>query len=196
MLSGVKNAVDEDLDYVHKMMSYICRYNSHVANHSEFAESRKLTIEYAKRFVEKQQQKFGLSKISKIWEENKQAAPYVFAFYPVFSQISAQAHSIDELVNILEFLAADQNRIEELLAVARHTVNILTSMAVRNVRQRDFQDVPPVMPKLEVFSADEIHIISAINPENLSMKDAQPWRPKTNCAEKQDKVILWKSSFG
>jgi hypothetical protein len=168
----------KDLDYVHKITSYICRYNKYAANHSNVAAQNKLTLGYAKCFVENQCAGFRLSKISKIWERNNQAAPYIFAFYPVFSEITAQAHSIYDLVDGLDSLAQDQSRINELIGIAGHTADILAGMDVRNVRQKDFKKAIRVEPKLADFNDDELQMIEKIDPHELSEKDLQDYQPK------------------
>jgi hypothetical protein len=175
--NGYLHKAVKELDYVHKITSYICRYNKYVAHHSDVAARCKLTVRYAKCFVQNQGSKFGFSKLSKIWEDNKQAAPYIFAFYSVFSEITAQAHSIDDLVDGLDSLAEDQSRINELLGVAGHTADILAGMSVRNVRQKDFEKVTRMEPELADFNDDELQMIEKIDPGELSKEDQQDYRP-------------------
>ena len=197
MLNRARNKAAKDLGYVHRIMSYLCRYTRHVTDHSDVADGSKLTLEYAKRFVAKQgrefessetnkisetnkqsEQGYKITKIGEIWETNKQAAPHVFAFNAVFADILAPARSIDQLVDGLEHLAENQNLLNELLGAAAHAADVLATTRVRGVRKQDFKDVIRVEPLLAAFNDDEMQNIKKINPHQLSEKDKLPYRPR------------------
>jgi hypothetical protein len=58
MLNRAGNKAAKDLGYVHRIMSYLCRYFRLVTDHSDVADGSKLTLEYAKLFVAKQGREF------------------------------------------------------------------------------------------------------------------------------------------
>jgi hypothetical protein len=194
MLNRARNKATKDLGYVHRIMSYLCRYFRLVTDHGDVADGSKLTLEYAKLFVanqgrefetkkisgtNKQQEKgYKITKIGDIWETNKQAAPYVFAFNAVFADILAQAHSIDQLVDGLERLAENQELLNRLLGEAAHAADVLATTRVRGIRKQDFEDVTRVQPRLAAFNDDEMQNIKKINPHRLSEKDKLHYRPR------------------
>jgi hypothetical protein len=163
---------DKKVNCVYQMMLYLCRCDKHGVDRS------KLTLEYAEHFLYEQSKPFKVRTLAQIWEDHKQSAPYIFAFHPVISPIVAHVNSIGGLVDALEPFAKDQGRLEMLLGAAAHAADALAGMKVRDVRLTDFKKVTRAAPQLEVFSADELHIIDAIDPKKRSKKDAQPWRPK------------------
>ena len=89
LLYDVKDA-NRELGYVYRIVDFMCRYSQR----SEVPENDpKFTIESAKSFValwaHEGQETYGPSKISKIWERYRNAAPYIFAVYRFFF-VSAQ----------------------------------------------------------------------------------------------------------
>lgn len=94
-------------------MLYLCRYKI------SGADATRLTVEHAKVFVAKNHNETQRS-MSTRWERNKQAAPYIFAFYPFISETLTRAQTVDELVDLHgEFAGSDkiQRRIEEPLSL-------------------------------------------------------------------------------
>jgi hypothetical protein len=141
----------------------MCRYRQR----SEVPENDpKFTIEGAKSFVEmcahEDDASYGLSKISKIWEHYKNAAPYIFAVYRYFSFRLDRAESIDEIIDWLEKFASDQERLTRALARAAYASDILTGKA-RNVRQSDFRNIERLAPPIRPFSEEESAIIDSID---------------------------------
>jgi hypothetical protein len=162
---------DKKLNCVYKMMLYLCRYNKHINDRS------KLTLEYAEHFLFEESKLFTVKTIEHIWLNNKQAAPYIFAFHPTFSPVVAQVNTIGELVDALEPIAKNQSRISKLLGAAAHAADVLVGMKVRDVRKSDFREVTQVEPQLADFSDDEMQIINRLDPDRLSDKDAADWIP-------------------
>jgi hypothetical protein len=154
-LHTLKN-VKQDMMDVHAIMSYLCRYNKYGR------DPQKLTIEAAKQFViAKENKPKALSKISKTWEPHTQAAPYIFSFVSLFSDTIAHAQSIDELVDHLEKIAANQTMIDTLLGNAAYATSVLKGHA-RKVREADFTSVQLIEPCLEMFDSQELLIIQSI----------------------------------
>ena len=67
------------------------------------------TIESAKFFVSRSGVSYGPSKISKIWEQYKSAAPYIFAFYPLVFGRKAVRKSPDEALQWLTRTAGNRH---------------------------------------------------------------------------------------
>ena len=124
-------------------------------------------------FVEKKKDENGKTHTSRsivnYWELNKQAAPYVYAFYPIFSFGVRRVKSVNAAVDALERLAANQKALNQLLGRAAFAATILSSKA-HDVRKGDFVDVTRIEPKLAPFNSDEMEIIGAINPDKLRCK--------------------------
>jgi hypothetical protein len=175
LLSRVKK-VRKQLWCVYQITHYLCRYEKY------FSDGPKSTIDYAKLFVEKKRdvngKVYSLRSITDFWELNKQAAPYVYAFYPIFSFGVRRIRSIAEATGALERLAANQEGLNRLLGRAAYAAAILNGKA-RNVREKDFRNVARIEPQLVPFDSDEAQIIEAIEPSQLSEKDTQYYRPKT-----------------
>ena len=141
------------LRYVYLISEYLCRCEK-----SEMTDE-KSTIECAKRFVEKVDASIKLRLISKVWEQNKQAAPYVQAFYQLYSSTLVPATSIDQLVEALEEVAGDQIACNKMLGEAAYTADILAKKA-RDVRQKDFEHVKRAEPQVLVFTPNELRTIN------------------------------------
>jgi hypothetical protein len=175
LLSRAKEA-RRQLWCVYKITDYLCRYEKY------FSDRSKSTIECAKRFVGKARdendKEYSLRNITKFWELNKQAAPYVYAFYPTFSFGVRRIRSIAEATDALERLAANQEVLNRLLGRAAYAAAILNGKA-RDVREKDFRSVARIEPQLVPFNSDEAQIIDAIDPSQLSEKDVLNYRPKT-----------------
>ena len=175
----MRKATDE-LAYVQKIVNYLC-----LCAQSKVDE-KKCTVEYAKIFVEEtdnaSKEKTGKAlkrtAIGNRWEKNRQAASYIFAFYESYSSVVNGAASIDQFVDMLEQLAINQQRLNQLLGHAAYAADILAKTA-HNVRLKDFEDVQRVEPQCTTFNADELEMINRIDPMKLSKKDKQHYRPKT-----------------
>ena len=85
LLYDVKDA-NRQLGYVYRIVDFMCRYSKR-SGAAEYDPN--FTIESAKSFVQlwAHEGKAGYqnSKIAKIWERYKNAAPYIFAIYRFFS---------------------------------------------------------------------------------------------------------------
>jgi hypothetical protein len=161
LLYDVKDASGE-LGYVYRIVDFMCRYKKH----SGAAENDpNFTIESAKSFVEKYPTKgYGLSKISKIWERYRNAAPYIFAIYRFFRffSIRFERASTDEIICWLEKFVADRERLRRFLARAAYASDVLAGTA-RNVRRSDFKNVERVAPSIRPFTERELVVISKID---------------------------------
>ena len=162
LLYDVKGA-SRELGYVCRIVDFMCRYSKRpgvAENDPNF------TIESAKSFVamwaHEDETTYGKSKIAKIWEQYKNAAPYIFAFYRFLSFRLNKANSPDEIVDWLEKLASDQERLIQLLGRAAYASDVLSGKA-RNVRQSDFKNIERVAPSMRPFNEQELDVISSID---------------------------------
>jgi hypothetical protein len=115
--------------------------------------------------------------MSTLWEKNKQAAPYIFAFYPFISENLTKAETVDELVDLLRKLA-DSNKIQRLIEEAAFIANFLSETKMRNVRRKDFKGVKRRKPQIRSLTKAELDAISAIDIRRpLTKKDTEHWRP-------------------
>ena len=105
LLYEVKDA-NRQLGYVYRIVDFMCRYSKR-SGAAEYDPN--FTIESAKSFVElwahEGKASYRSSKIAKIWERYKNAAPYIFAFYRFFSFRLKKTKSIDEVVDWLRSVA-------------------------------------------------------------------------------------------
>jgi hypothetical protein len=160
LLSQAKKT-NRKLGYVYRIVAYLCRYKQHIG------DDRKFDIESAKYFVEKDEHEadtWHLSQISKIWEQYKQAAPYIFAFYRFFSSQLPRAKSPNQVIDFLDKVASNQRRLTRLIGRAAYAADILEKRA-RNVRLRDFKQIRRVTPALPDFRPEERQIIKSIDRE-------------------------------
>jgi hypothetical protein len=157
-----------EIDYVCRIVSFLCRIEGH-------PELNKFSIEDAKHFVylwaHEDQDTYGLSKISKVWERYKDAAPILFAFRPLLTIAlpsgkqrgpSTRMPSPDELLEATFKLASHGRSIARLLGRAAYAAEILSRTA-RNVRLKDFRNIQRAAPPLHPFSQTEVDIINSIH---------------------------------
>jgi hypothetical protein len=138
----------------------MCRYGNHDGDEVKY------NIESAKTYVElcghEGEKTYGASKISKIWEKYKNAAPYIFASYRFFSFRLRGKISPDKVLHWLEMFASDQERLTRFVGRAAYAADILTGHA-RNVRQQDLEGIERVAPRMRSFTDEELDIISSID---------------------------------
>ena len=162
LLYDVKDA-NRQLGYVYRIVDFMCRYKKH----SRAAKSDpNFTIESAKSFVAKWAHEgdatYKVSKIGRIWERYRNAAPYLFAVYRLFSFRLKNTESVDDIIDWIEKFASDQERLTRFLARAAYTSDVLAGTD-RNVRRSDFKNVERVAPPIRPFTKRELVIISKID---------------------------------
>jgi hypothetical protein len=144
------------MQYVVKIVEYLVR--SHAYPEGEFS----LTIEDAKAFAEKWLDEYGISKISQIWETYRFVAPYVWALN---LERSFQPHETDDIDDVMEWSEAfvkNPRRIARFLGHASFAMDLLKGIA-HDQRERDFDDVARVVPRLRRFSDEETLIFASID---------------------------------
>lgn len=160
LLSQYKKAKD-DLVYVKDIAEYMCRYAA------QFETSgANFSIESAKAFVlkfpPKDAKKYKKSKISKIWEKYKEAAPLIFAAYDDFLCPIFQIKSASDILSKIPDYQLNIKTVRYMLQRAAHCSQILSH--VRNTRENDYRDVT-LRPKQEfrAFDEQELATINAID---------------------------------
>jgi hypothetical protein len=134
------------------------------------AERRELcTAKIARKFVEKSQPREGPiseSKIEKIWNRYRAVAPFIFAFYPEFyspDPVTAKPtiESEEDWIRCVARLA-DKSILDERFGYAAFVADLLKEGGkVRDVRQKEFNSVPRVMPSFQPFDESEEAIIKS-----------------------------------
>jgi hypothetical protein len=144
------------LQYVYLIAQFMCRYRKYLP------EGDKFQIESAKLFVEQNFLKgsYGASKISKIWERYKCAAPYIFATYSMVRALS-RMKTVEEVVEGLKRVTSNQQRLTRVIGVAAYVADILDFQA-RNIPVSDFKNITRVEPALRQFDKVELACINSI----------------------------------
>jgi len=165
-LSSLHNdkSTRRDLTFVYHIMDFLVR-----ATLSEREEVCKVKI--ARFFVEKlkpMEEQLGASKILKVWDRYRAAAPYIYAFYPKLYGTYSSEGAFAEAKKITEedwfsciAQLATKSTLEECLGHAAFAADVLEKTGTRDVRIKDFEQVPRVRPLLRDFDADELLIIES-----------------------------------
>jgi hypothetical protein len=106
----------------------------------------KADLETAKHFIAQYAPKgktsMGVSKIEKIWLKYKDAAPYIYAFYPIVSRaLKRDTKYPENILLFLQALSGNEARLHKLIGRAAYASDVLHGIA-RNVRTRDFTGIP------------------------------------------------------
>jgi hypothetical protein len=151
---------NRELQCVFRIVDYMCRY---ARWRGEQKNDPNFTIQSAKYFVEKfyEEEGMGESKISKIWEKYKQAAPCIFAA-DMFVVHLVNISTIQELIDPLQKIARDQACLTRFIGEAAYAADVLSRKA-HNIRCRDFRNITRVTPKIRPFSEDELMVIDSID---------------------------------
>jgi hypothetical protein len=148
----------EKLQYVYLITQFMCRYKKYMPDGDKFQ------IESAKLFVEQnfpKEKTYGASTISKIWEQYKPAAPYIFASYSMVRALT-RMKTAEEVVEGLRWVTSNQQRLTRIIGVAAYAADILSNQA-RNVPVSDFRNIDRVAPKLRQFHKEELDCIKSID---------------------------------
>jgi hypothetical protein len=147
-----------DLTIVYHIMDFLVR-----ATLSGREEVCKVKI--ARFFVEKlkpMEEQLGASKILKVWDRYRTAAPYIYAFYPRLYAADSQRGAFAEAIKITEedwisrvAQLATRSTLEECLGHAAFAADVLKTTGTRDVRIKDFEPLSRVRPLLREFNANE-----------------------------------------
>jgi hypothetical protein len=140
----------------YSIVSYLMRCK--ISN--EFPDRR--TLEDAKWFVHKWEDKCSISKISKDWEMFRFSAPFIFAFRSERSFRFSEHGDPDRLVDWALWFVRSERRVSRLIgcaAFASDAIARLSSSKLSNC----FSDVSRTPPSLPTFTGEERIIISNID---------------------------------
>ncbi len=156
LLRRAKKSVKE-LQYVYLITQFMCRY------HKYQPDGEKFQIESAKLFVEQNFLRglYGASKISKVWEKNKRAAPYIFASFSMVRALS-RMKTVEEVIDGLKRVTSNQQRLTRFVGIAAYAADILALQA-HNIRVLDFRNITRVAPPLRQFDEEELACINSID---------------------------------
>jgi len=153
-----------DLTFVYHIMDFLVRAT--LSGREDICK-----VKIARFFVEKlkpMEEQLGASKILKVWDWYRTAAPYIYAFYPRLYCADSQQGAFAEAKKITEedwfsciAQLATKSALEECLGHAAFAADVLKKTGTRDVRIKDFQQVPRVGPLLREFDADELLIIKS-----------------------------------
>jgi hypothetical protein len=128
-------------------------------------------MKIARFFVEKLEpmgEQLGASSILKTWDRYRATAPYIYAFYPKLYGTYSSEGAFAEAKKITEedwisrvVQLATKSTLEECLGHAAFAADELAKTGTRDVRIKDFQQVPRLRPLLREFDADELLIIES-----------------------------------
>jgi hypothetical protein len=153
--------MDVTLRYVVEIIRYLVRWQRHHGG------AKHATIEDAKAFVRLSQRELGLgkykaSKISKIWEDFKPAAPYLFALFEERSFVPTRAKNPDSVLDWLAAFVSRERRIMRFLGCAASAIDVV-SRTSRGQRTSDFGEIERVTLRARPFTEREHDTISRID---------------------------------
>jgi hypothetical protein len=149
--------MDQRLKYVVGITSYLVR----CAVHPD--KTNPETIGAAKAFVCKWEDDAGLSKIEKIWEDFKLAAPYIYALH---LERSFRPHKAERPADVLKWTLAfikNPARVDRFLGHAAFAMDTLKRHA-SDQRQSDFRGRTRIVPFVRPFDCEERAFIASFDP--------------------------------
>lgn len=169
-LSSLHNDKDRrrDLMFVYHVMDFLVR-----ASLSGRKDVCKVKI--ARFFAEKiepMEEQVSASKVEKVWNQYRAAAPYIYAFYPILYRADGQQDACAEAKKITEeewicriARLATKSTLEECLGHAAFAADVLAKTGTRDVRIEDFERVSRVRPSLLEFDAEEQLIFESFDDD-------------------------------
>jgi hypothetical protein len=146
------------LFYVYEIVQFLIRSRKSGA-------PLKLGINRAYAFLgkSKDERGYGPAGIQKIWLCNKDAAPLIYAFYPLL-KMAARGDQPEDILRFVDTIISNKKRLKRMLGTAAYVADLLSKSRVRDVRLSDFDGVAPVAPIVRSFNADELKDISSYDP--------------------------------
>ena len=156
MFTRVRHSLKK-LFYVYEIVQFLIRSK-------EIDAPQKLGINRAYHFLglTKEERGHGPASIEKIWLHNKEAAPLIYAFYPLLKK-AARGDQPEDILRFVDSIS-NEKQLKPILGTAAYVADLLSKMRVRDVRLSDFVGVAPVAPIVRPFNADELNRISSYDP--------------------------------
>jgi hypothetical protein len=115
-------------------------------------------------------EQLGDSKIEKIWNQYRDAAPYIYAFYPRLYCANSWEGAVEKAKKITEeewfscvAQLAKKSTLDECLGHAAFAADVLAKTDAHNVRTRDFKAFSRKEPLLREFDAFEKTIFESFD---------------------------------
>ena len=151
-VSSVRNRRQTDqFEYVYEIVDYLLRYD-------RFPDGRdRFKLEDAKDFAWAiRGEILEVRTVAKYWEENRLAAPYIYALFRLRCVRAADLRQ-REAINGLTKLFSNERRVRRLFGHAAYAADVLAKLV--DQREGDFKDVKRVCPSLEPFSEAELGLV-------------------------------------
>jgi hypothetical protein len=146
----------KDVEYVVRIVEYLLRSDAYPE------DAMPSTIEDAKGFVWKWVEEYGVPKISRIWEDYKLVAPYLYALHLERSFRPSKVEHVEEVIDWALSFVKTPWRLERFLGHASYAMDVLKGLA-RDQREKDFVGVRRVKPPLRRFTDEDKHISASID---------------------------------
>ena len=162
---------------MHAIVDYLCRYNKSY----EDKDNKLYAVKMAQEFIRIRKcapdgdKTYDSSKLEQTWLEYKHAAPYIYTFHPCYRLYFRYAKKLKErkkkvkIVDVFNFVqraASNQRILTRLIGQAAYVAGILDSTNVRDVRTKDFKDLPAVAPPIQSFSDEERALLKNFDPHS------------------------------
>lgn len=158
MFTRVRHSL-EKLFYVYEIVQFLIRSK-------KIGAPPKLGINNAYHFLgkSKDERGYGPAGIQKIWLCNKDAAPLIYAFYPLLKMAARRGDQPEEILRFVDTIISNEKRLKRMLGTAAYVADLLSKSRVRDVRLFDFVNVARVAPIVRSFNADELNDIHSYDP--------------------------------
>ena len=146
-----KTRPTDQFEYVYEIVDYLVRYD-------RFPDGRdRFKLEDAKDFAWAiRGELLEVRTVAKYWEENRLAAPYIYAlFRPRYAREAGLQPR--EAINGLTKLFSNERRVRRLFGHAAYAADVLAKLV--DQREGDFKGVKRVCPTLEPFSEAELGLV-------------------------------------
>jgi hypothetical protein len=144
-------------------LKYVFGITDYLVRTAVYPDSRNPeTLADAKVYVCKWEDDSGLSKIEKIWEDFKLAAPYVYAFRQERSFRSIEAKCPRDALDWALAFVESPGRVARVLGRAAFAMDVLKRHA-SDQRVSDFKGIARVVPSVRPFTSEERALIESID---------------------------------
>jgi hypothetical protein len=154
-----------DLMFVYHVMDFLVRAS--LSGREDDVCKVKIARYFAEK-IEPMGEQLSASKVEKVWNQYRAAAPYIYAFYPRLYRADGQQGACAKAKKITEeewigriAQLATKSTLEDCLGHAAFAADVLAKTDTHDVRTQDFKEVSRKAPLLREFSAIEQTIIGS-----------------------------------
>jgi hypothetical protein len=156
-------ALLHDFKEMDRRLKYVLGITDYLVRAAVYPDHRNPeTLADAKVYVCKWEDDCGLSKIEKIWEDFKLAAPYIYAFHQERSFRPIEAKCPRDALNWALAFVGSPARVARLLGRAAFAMDVMKRYA-SDQRVSDFKGIARVVPSVRPFNSEERAIIESID---------------------------------